>query len=174
MRDYIFPKLRSTITRKEFFSFPFVSIKDDEHIEVKTNNYVLKCCLKQFVSSDIDFENLKKYMEARYELFSFVDIYKDRLQKEPISNFHVNKKFISVLFYSVSVSYEKFLPKTILDESRRELSLNESSKDYILYGNISSIQLTVTAFYELSVTPAKLPVPHVAEGVGGRAKRKLL
>ena len=173
MRDYIFPKLRSTITRRKHFLFPLIYIKDDEHVEVKTDRYVLKYCLKQFVPADIDIERLKIDMEASYEFFSIVGLNSDSLQKEPISNLHVNQKFTSILFYSVSVYYEKFLPSTIIDYLGQELILNESSKDYILDGNVNYIKLTVTALYDLDVTPAKQWVPVVAEGGGGQAQKKL-
>ena len=85
MRDYIFPKLISTITWRKLFPFPLIYIKYDEHVEVKSDHYVLKYCLKQFVPADIDVESLKIDMEARYEFFSIVGLNSDSLQKEPIS-----------------------------------------------------------------------------------------
>ena len=173
MRDYIFPKLRSTITQRKLFPFPPIYIKDDEHVEVKTDNYVLKYCLKQFVPVDIDVESLKIDMEARYEFFSIIGLYSDKLQKEPISNLHVDHRFTSILFYSVIVYYEKILPNTFVNYFGQELVLNESSKDYTLNGNINYIKLTVSALYELDITPAKQLVPVVAGG-GGRQSRKRL
>ena len=175
MRDYIFPKLRSTITLRKSFPFSFIYIEDDEHLEVKTDYYVLKYCLKQLVPKVIDVERLKIDMEARYKFFSIVGFNLDSLQKEPISNLYINDKdkFISILFYSVSFDYEKFLPNKILDHFRRELILNESSKDYILDGNINAIKLTVTALYELDVTPAKQLAPVFTEGESRQAQRKL-
>lgn len=173
MRDCLFPKLRSSITLKKIIPFPPIYIIEDEDVEVKTDNYVLKYCLKQLVLADIDdFESFKIYMQARYEFFSFVSTYK-KIQKEPISNLHVNKKFTTILFYSVSVSYEKFVPNTIVDSLGRTLSLNESSKNYILDGNINFISLKVTALYEFCETPARQSVHvHDAE-VGDAHKRKL-
>ena len=141
MRDYIFPKLRSTISHRKLFPFPLIYIKDDEHVEVKSDHYVLKYCLKQIVPSDIDVERLKIDMKSRYELFSIVGINSYDLRKEPISNLHINEKFISILFYSVIVHYEKILPKTLVNYFGQELVLNESSKDYTLNGSINYIKL---------------------------------
>lgn len=173
MRDYIFPKLRSTISHRKLFPFPSIYIKDDEHVEVKSDHYVLKYCLKQIVPSDIDIERLKIDMKARYEFFSIVGIIPYDLRKEPISNLHVNKKFTSILFYSVIVYYEKILPNTIINYFGQELVLNENSKDYTLNGNINSIKLTVSGLYELDITPAKQLVPVVAEGGGRQSQKKL-
>ena len=173
MRDDIFPKLRSSISQTKLFNFQIGNIKDDEHIEVNTDSYSLKCCLKQFLSADMDIEILKKDM-ARYELFSFVGIHKGaNLQKEPISNLHFNEKFTSILFYSVNVFYNKILPETISDNFGRKLILNKSSKDYILNGNIEAIKLTVTAVYELAMTPSKLPIHSVLPLVAGGVKKSL-
>lgn len=175
MRDYIFPKLRSTISHRKLFPFPPIYIKDDEHVEVESDHYVLKYCLKQFVPSDIDIERLKIDMKARYEFFSIVDVINSYdLRKEPISNLHVNERFTSILFYSVIVYYEKILPNTFVNYFGQELVLNESSKNYTLNGNINSIKLTVSALYELDITPAKQLVPVVvAQGEGGQSRKKL-
>jgi hypothetical protein len=102
MRDYIFPKLRSSTSQAKLFKLKIGNInniKDDEHIEIEEDYYSLKCCLKQFLPAKMDIELLKKDM-ARYKSFSFVGILKNvNLQKESISNLHFNEKFTSILLF---------------------------------------------------------------------------
>ena len=176
MRDYIFPKLRSSTSQAKLFKLKIGNInniKDDEHIEIEEDYYSLKCCLKQFLPAKMDIELLKKDM-ARYKSFSFVGILKDvNLQKESISNLHFNEKFTSILFYSVDISYNEILPETISDNFGRKLILNKSSKNYILNGNIEAINLTATAVYELASTPQKLPVHVLPPPVAGGVKKSL-
>ena len=103
-------------------------------------------------------------MKDRYEFFSTVNIYEEDLEKKPISNFHFEKKFASILFYSVSFSYNKFLPETIVDTLGRKFILDQYLTEYKIRGNIYKIKLIVTAFYDLAqttVTPARQPVQSV-------------